>query len=129
PHLLHPGFLDSMTQLLASFTLDHGKTFVLRSIDRIEIAELSFPETLWGHATRSISDGAEGLGGDVRVFDAAGKPHVKLCGVAFRFLERVVPGDPSAATPLVIAANFTAEPLQESLEFWGDHFGAAFRPE
>ena len=26
------------------------------------------------------------------------------------------------ATNLVIAANFTAEPLEDSLNFWGDHF-------
>lgn len=128
PHLLHPSLLDSMTQLLASFSVDQGKTFVLQSIDRIEIAELDFPQALWGHATRSVSDGEESLRGDVRVFDVAGKPHVKLCGVAFRFLERVVTGA-SAATPLVVAANFTAEPLEDSLDFWGDHFGAPFRLE
>jgi FkbH-like protein/FkbM family methyltransferase len=127
-YLLHPSLLDSMTQVLASFTLDHGKTFVLQSIDTIELAELSFPDTLWACATRSASDGGESVCGDVRIFDAAGKPHVKLCGVALRLLERTSVAQTSE-TRLVVAANFTAEPLEDSLAFWGDHLGAPFRVE
>jgi FkbH-like protein/FkbM family methyltransferase len=127
-YLLHPSLLDSMTQVLACFTLDHGKTFVLQSIDTIEFAELAVPDTLWACATRAASDGGESVRGDVRVFDAAGKPHLELRGVALRLLERSVAGEASA-TRLVVAANFTAEPLEDSLNFWGDHLGAPLRLE
>jgi len=30
--------------------MEEGKTFILRSIDRIEITSVDFPDTLWGHA-------------------------------------------------------------------------------
>jgi FkbH-like protein/FkbM family methyltransferase len=129
PYLLHPSLLDSITQMLASFTLDCGKTFVLQSIDRIEIAQLGFPGTLWGWATRSAADRDGGVRGDVRVCDAAGKPHLNLCGVAFRLLQRAAADAATPATPLVVAANFTAEPLEDSLNFWGEHFGVPFHVE
>ena len=40
-----------MTQLLAPFIMEKGKTFILRSIEKIEVADVDFPDTLWGHAT------------------------------------------------------------------------------
>ena len=51
PHDLHPSLLDSMTQLLAPFIMEKGKTFILRSIEKIEVTDVNFPDTLWGHAT------------------------------------------------------------------------------
>src|SRR6185436_6776422 len=44
-------FLDAITQLLAPFILENGRTFVLRSIEKIDIAERNLPPMLWGHAT------------------------------------------------------------------------------
>jgi polyketide synthase 12 len=49
--------LDAAVQLLAPFVMDEGRTFVLRSIERVEVYDRDLPGTLWGHATR---------GGDVR---------------------------------------------------------------
>ena len=71
--------LDAAVQLLAPFVMDQGKTFVLRSIERIEVYDLDLPETLWGHATQR---------GDVRLFDDSGKTYLELFGVAFSLLER-----------------------------------------
>src|SRR2546430_6625230 len=34
PHYLHPSLLDSITQVLAPFTMEEGKTFILRSIEK-----------------------------------------------------------------------------------------------
>ena len=56
PHGLHPSLLDSMTQLLAPFVMEKGKTFILRSIEKIEITDVNFPDTLWGHATLLPTD-------------------------------------------------------------------------
>ena len=131
PCQLHPTLLDSVTQLLASFIMEKGRTFVLRSIERIEIASVAFPDTLWGHATllaRDVPD-ENGCVGNVRVFDQSGKPYLELSGVTFKLLDRGDAGDEQPVANLVIAANFTAEPLEDSLKFWGDHFGVSIRTE
>ncbi|PYJ79561.1 MAG: hypothetical protein DME22_25280, partial [Verrucomicrobia bacterium] len=124
-HYLHPSLLDSMTQLLAPFIMEQGKTFILRSIEKIEVTNAHFPDTLWGHATLLAQDerAENGFVGNVRVFDQSGKLYVELSGVAFTLLDRVDTADEKTAASLVIAANFTAEPMEDSLKFWGDHFG------
>ena len=48
PHHLHPSLLDSVTQLLAPFTMEKGKTFALRSIEKIEANGLQFPRHALG---------------------------------------------------------------------------------
>jgi len=124
PHYLHPSLLDSMTQLLAPFIMEQGKTFILRSIEKIEVRDVNFPDTLWGHAVRLPKGGSDEnvFLGNVRVFDQSGKPYLELSGVAFSLLDRVDVADQKTPTNLVIAANFTAEPLEDSLNFWGDYF-------
>ena len=121
---LRPALLDSMTQVLAPFMMAQGRTFVLRSIDRIEIASLNFPATLWCHATlRPQTEGeTEGVTGDVRAFDTSGKAQVELSGVRFVLLDRPEPAEASAPLKLAIASNFTVEPIEDVLKFWGAHF-------
>jgi FkbH-like protein/FkbM family methyltransferase len=125
PHGLHPSLLDSITQLLAPFIVDRGKTFILRSIEKLEVTDVNFPDTLWGHATLlPDGDGKEKTFlGNVRVFDQSGKQYLDLSGVAFALLDRVDAAAEKPAANLLIAANFTAEPLEDSLKFWSDHFG------
>jgi FkbH-like protein/FkbM family methyltransferase len=106
--------LDAAIQLVAPFVMGEGKTLVLRSIERIEVYDFELPETLWGHATQR---------GDVRLLDESGKTYVALFGVAFSLLER------AAATKLVVAANFTAEPLENALRFWGEQLDSRLEPE
>lgn len=117
---LDPSLLDAMTQLLAPFIMDQAKTFILKSIAQIEIMSLDFPDTLWAHAAMR-----DRLVGDVRVFDQSGQPYLKLSGVTFSLLDR----DEQPGANLVIAANFTAEPLEDSLNFWGDYFGVPIHTE
>jgi len=131
PHTLHPSLLDSIKQVLAPFTMEEGKTFILRSIEKLELRDVNFPDTLWVHATRLPEDDgdAKRILGNVRVFDQSGKPYLELSGVAFTLLDRVDVADEKAAANLVIASNFTAEPLEDALDFWGDHFGVQIRTE
>jgi FkbH-like protein/FkbM family methyltransferase len=131
PHRLHPSLLDSMTQLLAPFIMEKGKTYILRSIEKIEVRDVNFPETLWGLATRLPGDDGDdkGLVGNVRVFDQWGTLYLELSGVAFTLLDRVDVADENPAANLVIAANFTAEPVEDALKFWGAHFGVAVQIE
>lgn len=124
PHGLHPSLLDSMTQLLAPFIMEKGKTLILRSIEKVEVTDVNFPDTLWGHATLLPAGGGDEKRflGNVRVFDESGKSYLELSGVAFTLLDRVEVADEKAAANLVIASNFTAEPIADSMNFWGDHF-------
>ena len=130
PHCLHPSLLDSITQLLAAFIMEQGKTFVLRSIERIDLKNLNFPATLWAHVTRVPAQAPNDreLRGNVRVFGASGEPYLELSGVTLTLLD---PDDAGArqAAKLVFAANFTAEPLEDIVDFWGSHFGVALRAE
>jgi FkbH-like protein/FkbM family methyltransferase len=115
--------LDSITQLLASLIMEKGKTFILRSIEQIEISDFNLPETVWGHA---IMRDEQGLVGDVRIFDESGKTYLELSGVVFNLLDGA---DEKTRTKVVVAANFTAEPVEDSLNFWGDHFGSPMQVE
>jgi acyl transferase domain-containing protein len=121
---VRPTLLDSMTQMLAAFMMARGRTFVLRSIERIEIANLNFPNTLWCHATLrpQIEGESNRVVGDVRVFDPLGKMCLQLSGVTFVLLDRHTAPEEVMATKLVVASNFTAEPLEDSLKFWAAHF-------
>jgi FkbH-like protein/FkbM family methyltransferase len=129
PHFLHPSLLDSMTQLLAPFIMEKGKTFVLRSIEKVELTDIDFPDTLWGHATLLKEDDSKGSLGNIRIFDQSGKPYLALYGIALKLLDRVDLDDEKAAANLVVSSNFTAEPVEDSLRFWGDHFGAPIHVE
>lgn len=138
PHL-HPRLLDAMTQLLAPFATEKGKTMVLRSIERMEISDILFPGTLWGRATRRSRNGSLALRsqgkeqelvvGDILITDEAGQRVLELSGVTFALLDRVAKAEAEPESTLAIAANFTAEPLEDSLNFWADHFGLSVRTE
>jgi FkbM family methyltransferase len=125
PHQLHPTLLDAMTQLMAPFLMETGKTFILRSIDTIDIMDVDFPATLWGHATLMTGGDETRHAGHVRVFDESDRTYVALTGVAFSTMESVDGADVDTPLNLVVASNFTAEPLEDGLKFWGDHFGVS----
>jgi FkbH-like protein/FkbM family methyltransferase len=124
PYSLRPTLLDSMTQLLASFMLARGRTFILRSIERIEIADLNFPNPLWCHGTLLPQDEGEDnrVVGDIQVFDPSGKMYLQLSGVAFILMDRTEAPEANRGPTLVVASNFTAEPVEDSLQFWAAHF-------
>jgi FkbH-like protein/FkbM family methyltransferase len=130
-HSLYPTLIDSITQLLAVFTIEKGQTFVLESIDSIEIRAIDFPETLWASATRRAGpdDDTKRMVGDITLFDNSGKHYLEFIGVAFTYLDRVdAPvGERSNQLNLCIASTFTAEPLETTLRFWGDCFGITTR--
>ena len=124
-HYLHPTLVDSITQLLAAFTIEQGQTFILESIDRIDIRESSFPETLWAKVTRraKATDGKKKFVGDIDVFDESGKRYLELDSVAFAYLDRGEPAETGDKLEFCIASTFTAEPVEDSLKFWSDRFG------
>ena len=122
---VYPILLDSGIQLLSAFVLEQSRTFVLRSIDDVELTEIPRSELLWGRA-QCLTPGRfeeKGIAGDIRIFDDSGKVWAKLSGVAIDLLERLQDVAEDALT-FVVASNFTAEPVADSIRFWADYFGA-----
>jgi len=124
---LDPIVLDSVLQLLSSLLLDEGRTFILRGVEEIVILGSNLPEEVWVHASlRARHDNdAEGGVGDLDVFDDEGTCLLSLRGVRFNYLERTdgVESDGTSRLQIVISSTFTAEPVADSLRFWGDYFG------
>ncbi len=121
---LDPVFVDGVVQILSALFLGQGRTFILQGIEEVVRFQNELPEKAWIHARlRSNNNGQNGHIGDVEVFDDSGACCLKLRGVRFNYLDRI--GQDAAAeaakTKLVVAANFTAEPLEDSLKFWGEH--------
>jgi FkbH-like protein/FkbM family methyltransferase len=114
-----PILLDAATQLLAASVLDQGRTFVLRSIASVEFSGIPAPPGMWGKVQQIEAD-KESISGDVLLFDDAGRVWASLRGVTITLLDRIQ--DPDEALTFAIAANFTAEPVEDSLRFWANHF-------
>ena len=90
---------------------------------------LRFRGCFGGLATRvrDREDDEGGLVGNVRAFDDSGKRYLQLWGVAFTLLDTVDTATDRVLATLCIAANFTAEPVEDTLRFWGDYFGLPIR--
>ena len=119
-----PLLLDLAIQALSAFTLEEGRPFVLRSIRRVKIPSLDYPDRLSAHATR-LSDRSGSSGewlGDVRMVDAEGRAVVEIDGVRLTLLPRTEVPATAPSPKLCVAATFTADPLADSLQFWADQF-------
>lgn len=132
---LDPILMDGAVQLLSTFFLDQGRTFIFKGASDIALVDLNFPTEVWVHA-RLRSQGDLNAGADVaeymadlEVFDDAGFTHLKLQGVRFAYLDQPATSATSetllaankAKIKVVVASTFTAEPVEESLKFWSDY--------
>ncbi len=118
--------LDAAPQLLASLALDRGRTFILKSIERIVMAGGAGQPSRCAIAYVSSPDEVRGAGldGSVSFLDADGNSVCVFDGIALAFIDPPEAGESSASveTHLCIASTFTAEPLEESLTFWSHLF-------
>jgi FkbH-like protein/FkbM family methyltransferase len=122
---------DCTIQLLAAFRTGAGTPFVLRSIDRLELHSREFPQTIWALGTRvsDAQDTQSDLIGNVEVFDETGRTYLRLYGVNLAYLDFLPAESSTTAAPIsfCIASTFTAEPLEDSLKFWAEHWGLPIR--
>jgi len=126
PHL-HPVRLDCATQLFSSFFLERGGAFILQGIEELTFGPAAFAEGIWVRGRRRSEDAANQTGrmGDLEVLNETGACCLELQGVRWTHFDRI---DPAASigtprTDIVIASSFTAEPIEDSLRFWGDFMG------
>ncbi len=122
--------LDAAAQLLSAFTLDLGRTFILKSIARLVLRADTGTRPTHAIATRESPDGPV-LIGSVTFTDAHGTPLIEFSGVHLAFIDPPAAAETNSANalPICIASTFTAEPLEESLQFWSEHFGRKSRVE
>lgn len=119
--------LDAALHVLAAGTSAAGPrpTFVLA-----EVAEADLPagaQPAWSCVRLAPAlTATDPPAGDVWLFDAAGQPAGRLRGVRLAWLDA-----PSAAprVTLTVAATFTAEPLDDVLEFWASELDWPLRVE
>ncbi len=131
-----PPEIDSASQILAIFNLNAGRTFILKSIGHLTIFPNTGPRPHRAFATlaEKTASGGETLRGSVTAVDKTGAPLWAATDIALAFLgsQASAVSDLPHATRLCVASTFTAEPLEDSLRFWGDHvaqpFGIQFAP-
>jgi Polyketide synthase dehydratase len=113
---LDPVLMDGVVQLLSSFSLDQGRTFILKGIDEVTLIQPDFPDTVWVHARLRPKDNQnEGEQvGDLDVFDESGALRLKLDGVRVTYLDRSEAQENAelSKTKIVIASTFTAEQVE-----------------
>ena len=124
--LLSPPLLDAASQILSAFTLARGRTFILQSIGHLAVFSREESRPARVIASRTDSDEAgDTLLGSVEAVDSGGAQLWKMSDVKLAFIDRPTPAEaaPAQATALCVASTFTAEPLEDSMRFWGAHFG------
>jgi len=108
-----PVLLDSAVQVLGASGWEHGQTYVLQAIAAVDWVPGPAPRRGWIEGTWS-SAGSDGLTGEAVIYTEAGVAAVRLQGVRLRYL-----GD-HAQSELVVAASFTAEPIEPAVQFWAE---------
>lgn len=104
--------LDACIQTLSACRESGGRTYYLKSIGGVRLHRE--PGTIaWSHADAA---------GDVFVYDEDGALVAELTGVRFEYLDQ-------AERPVAVTATFTAEPVEESLRFWGEKLGTPYAVE
>jgi FkbH-like protein/FkbM family methyltransferase len=133
---LDPIFIDGVVQVLPGLFLNEGRTFILNGIGELTLFQDDLPDDAWVYARlrpKHERDVNERIG-DVDVFDNSSACRLQLRGVRFTHLDRTEPKKDAetSKTQIVVASTFTAEPVRDPLEFWGDYFGlpvqASFAP-
>jgi FkbH-like protein/FkbM family methyltransferase len=128
---VHPGVLDAAVQMLAPYLTDRDEAFVLKSIDEIRFGDGDPRGPL--RMASMASDGEPNHGptftGRVRAMDALGRPCFEMIGITLALIGHPSRGErpaPLSATRIVVASNFTAEPVGDTIRFWGDALGSPF---
>jgi FkbH-like protein/FkbM family methyltransferase len=124
---LHPGLLDAAIQALATLRTDWSGSFAVTACGQVRIYRPSGSRG-WVHA-RAVPGGVSTereLSGDVRLLDESGRVAAELRDLRVRHLEPTMGLEAAPERPgpsIVVAATFTAEPIEDSLSFWIQEMG------
>ncbi|HSD63047.1 MAG TPA: FkbM family methyltransferase, partial [Ignavibacteriaceae bacterium] len=125
-NLIHPALLDSAFQLISLLSKNNDTAFVLDSIKEVKILNTGFQNDLWCCAELTPNQNIQtGFEGEAGIFNSSGDLCIRLSGVNFKYpdqLQRKV----KIKKKVIIAANFTADPLEDSLKFWNEYFSSPF---
>ena len=118
---VHPAILDACVQTLANIDFSNTATYVLASIEDIQIYQ--FPSKVgWIHARSSKPGTNSGLSGDIDLYDTNQELVLSMKGITLKYLNDKKPASPKSPkkNKIVIAATFTADPVEASLNYWMD---------
>ncbi len=132
--LLNPFKLDAFTQLLSVLNDSKGRTFILNSIDKIDIFDSLMTGEVWCMARVIERDTTgDGFTGDLTVFDRlSGMVYMQFTGVRLTYLEdsKTAPrNEIDRQKQICISATFTSEPVESSLLYWNKYFDENFKIE
>lgn len=118
-HIIHPTLLDGCIQSLAATSGARNQTFVLTGVDEVRIYSLLTTEC-WAHAVceADAARDLKGLRGRITVYSASGEVAIEFVGVHCTYLDDPVAPTREARSTIAISATFTAEPLDEVINFW-----------
>ncbi len=114
---LDPPMLDACIQTLAALKAHDTDTFVLSSIDELQVYGQSATSG-WIRAVLHDHSG-NSLSGDITLWNDLGHCVAAARGVRLQLFQQQSEIPSAPATPVTIAANFTAEPVADTLHFWG----------
>ena len=119
----HPAILDACVQSLACIDYNNTSTYVLSAIQELQIYQ--FPSKVgWIHA-RVIEDrNPQGLIGEIDLYDTDRTLVLSMKGIELKYLpkENQKTEKQAEKNHIVVAATFTADPVEASLSYWMDRF-------
>ena len=120
-YYVHPSILDACVQTLACIDFDRTDTYMWAGVDEITIYQLP-TKVGWIHAVASASNQHDSFTGSVMLYDTEEQPILEMKGVKLKYLstEQTPRQRREEQNKVVIAASFTAEPIESTLNFWLD---------
>ncbi|WET81661.1 amino acid adenylation domain-containing protein [Amycolatopsis sp. QT-25] len=118
-----PELVDALVQVIGAAFSGHGQGFVLQGFEELRWHG-PMPDRLWVHARcHETTTGTEILA-DARLLGDDGAVVLDVRGA--RLVATDTAPERKAAEPaLTVAATFTAEPIQDAMEYWLDELGFA----
>lgn len=123
PDILHPTIMDAALQTISATHVPNGQqSYVVTGIATATFSGAkSTPKWVHAELIRDDREHSDQVIGRAVICDESGEIIAGLDGVTFRYLDYSsanASGQKTSAT-IAVAATFTAEPLEDTIDFWG----------
>lgn len=125
---LHPALLDACIQTLTATYPNKQRTFVFTSFEQASFSD-GLADLAYCYAELTEEAGPDQVTGQIQLLAGDGKVVGRLGGVQFQFLAGEDGPGEADPEPIAISATFTAEPVEDALNFWMSELDLPIRPE
>ncbi|MEM7334657.1 MAG: FkbM family methyltransferase [Chloroflexota bacterium] len=116
---ISPILLDVCSQVLAGTHDSNGRTFMLTQFNSIQFNQ-PLQDVIWSYAQKT-NETDDQITGNVFMLNSREEVVAELQGVTLQYLAKSEPSKSKENDfPIAVAASFTSEPIEESLDFWGN---------